>query len=58
MHAGSHANPRPDARSVALSRVAADVLVAGARRGRRADRAELALVARASRRMVFGRRAR
>jgi len=58
MHSGAAANPRPDARQAALSRVAAGIVAAPLRRRPRADRGELGLVERASRRLVLGRRPR
>jgi ribosomal protein L13 len=58
MHAGSPAARRPDARDAALGRVAAGIVAAPLRRRPRADRGELALVERAARRMVLGRRVR
>ena len=58
MHTGAAANSRPDARHAALSRVAAGIVAAPLRRRARAGREELALVERASRRIVLGRRVR
>jgi hypothetical protein len=58
MHAGTPAGTSPDPRAAALSRVAGGVLAAPLRRRTRACREEIALVERASRRMVLGRRVR
>ena len=58
MHAGTPSSPSPDARHAALSRVAAGVVAAPLRRRARGGREELALVERATRRIVLGRRAR
>ena len=58
MHAGGNAGTTPDPRAAALSRVAGGVVPAPLRRRSRACRGELALVERASRRMVLGRRVR
>jgi hypothetical protein len=56
--AGANAGITPDARAAALGRVAGGVLAAPLRRRSRAARGELAIVERAARRMVLGRRVR
>jgi hypothetical protein len=58
MHAGIPSSPSPDARPTALNRVAAGVVAGALRRRARGSREELAIVERATRRMVLGRRPR
>ena len=58
MLAGTPSSPSPDARPGALNRVTAGVIAGALRRRARGSREELALVERATRRMVLGRRPR
>jgi hypothetical protein len=58
MHSGAAANLSPDARRAALGRVAAGIIAAPLRRRPRADRGDLALLERASRRIALGPRVR